>query len=159
MGKSEHARGEGECLKGIVMLPPGTRQPHWQGENHLPAPAGLHHSGFLCIFLQSISALEHPLLSPEPLPGKPTYVALHASPQSTAASSPGTPCMPAHPWHHAACPRCAGFVHDPTVYNCKFFNVHAVAPPAPFFSRVEMSFHLLRHILGRTGRMELRVSN
>ena len=66
MGKWEHAQREDECLEGIVMLPPGIHQPHWQGENQLPAPTGLHDSGVLCIFLQSISVLEHLLLSPEP---------------------------------------------------------------------------------------------
>lgn len=51
VGNLEHACGEDECLKGVVMLPPGICQPHWQGENQLPAPAGLHYSGVLCVFL------------------------------------------------------------------------------------------------------------
>lgn len=46
------------------MLPPGIHQRHQYGENQLPAPAGLHHTGDLCIFSQSIPVLDQLLLSP-----------------------------------------------------------------------------------------------
>lgn len=46
------------------MLPPGIYQRHQYGENQLPALAGLHHTGDLCIFSQSIPVLDQLLLSP-----------------------------------------------------------------------------------------------
>lgn len=125
---------------------------HNAASRHTPAspvweePAGLHHTGVLFIFSQSISALDHLLLSP----GHSSLLAL-------------LPALLGHPmcqhWHCAVSPRCAVVVHNISHYKC--FNIHTVLPPLPtrFFLHVEMSFHLLHHILGRTGRMELKVSN
>lgn len=122
MGKSEHAHKVDECLNGIIMLPSGIHQPHQHRENELPAMAGLHHAGFLYIFTQSISVLDHLLLSPG-----------HASPPSTAASSPGTPHVPAQPWHHAISPRCAVVVLNSTFHTANvliFTQCSPLFPPA-----------------------------
>lgn len=117
------------------MMPPGICQLHWQGENELPALAGLHHQG-LCA--SSCKVFQSSMPSPAKHRALIWQAHLHGIAcisQNTAANLPGTPCMTALLWHHATCPRCAGFVHDPTLYNYKRFNINLMPPPA-FFSCV-----------------------
>lgn len=125
-----------------------------QAENQLPAPAGLCLSWLLGTFFQTIS--EHLLLSSESCMGKSTnYGNAHVIPPTP----PRTPRIPAQLWHHAACLRCDILTHNPTFYNCRCFNIHAMPPPIPFYSCAEMSFHLPHHVFGSASRMELKVSS
>lgn len=150
---------EGKWLKGIVILPPGICQPLWQAGTQLPAPAGLCHSGFLGTSFWAIFISEHLLMIPESYIGNNSCVAMPMSPK-TLLPAPGAPLLPAELWHHAICPRFAqGLPLLTQHFTTADVLIFMPCPPTPFFSRVEMSFHLPHHVLGSTDRMELKVSS